>query len=101
MSIKDFKATEHPHIVKIRGKSGIWQAAIKNTAIRVWAIIGQYKRGLNEWELLKSFPSINTAQLHDAISYYHDHKQEIEEFVELNERAYHDYLMQKGELIEN
>jgi len=40
--------TEHPHSVKIWGASGIWQAAIKGTYIRVWALIGCHKRGMDE-----------------------------------------------------
>lgn len=34
---------------------------------------------MDEWEILKGFPTITAAQLHDAISYYHDYKEEIEE----------------------
>lgn len=92
MKTFDCQTTEHPHIAKIKGKSGIWQAVIKGTYIRVWAIIGHYKRGLDEWEILKGFPTITSAQLYDAISYYHDHKEEIEKFVDANERAFHEYL---------
>jgi len=97
MDTSKFRTTEHPHIIKILGKSGIWQAAIKGTYIRVWAIVGHYKRGRDEWEILKAFPTLNYAQVHDAISYYHDHKEEIEEFIEANERAYDEYLAKERE----
>lgn len=91
MSKVIYKKTDHPHIVKIKGASNIWQAVIKGTYIRVWAIIGLYKRGMDEWEILKGFPTITPAELHDAISYYHDHKQEINRFIAENERSYLDY----------
>jgi uncharacterized protein (DUF433 family) len=95
MDNKKVQPTEHPHTVKILGASGIWQAAIKGTYIRVWALIGCHKRGMDEWEILKSFPTITAAQLHDALSYYHDHKSEIEDFIEANERAYDEYLTEE------
>ncbi len=97
MSNEKFQPTEHPHIVKILGPSGIWQAVIKGTYIRVWALVGCHKRGMDEWEILKSFPTITVAQLHDALSYYHDHKDEIEEFIEANERAYDELLTEADE----
>jgi len=90
--------TEHPHIVKILGPSGIWQAAIKGTYIRVWALVGCYQRGMDEWEILQGFPTITAAQLHDALSYYNDHKNEIDDFMQANERAYDDELTDESEL---
>ena len=50
MKTQNYKSTAHPHIVKIQGKSGISQAVIKGTYICVWAFIGYYKRGMDEWE---------------------------------------------------
>jgi len=102
MDASDYQQTEHPHIVKILGPSGIWQAVIKGTYIRVWALVGCYKRGMDEWEILRGFPTITAAGLHDAIAYYHDHRKEIEDFIEANERAYEDYLAgQQGVKLEN
>jgi uncharacterized protein (DUF433 family) len=97
MDAENIKPTEHPHIVKVLGASGIWQAAIKGTYIRVWALAGCYKRGMDEWQILQSFPTITAAQLHDALSYYNDHKEEIEDFIKDNEQAYEDYLAEVGE----
>jgi len=98
MNSEKFQPTEHPHIVKILGASGIWQAAIKGTYIRVWALVGCHKRGMDEWEILRGFPTITAAQLYDALSYYNDHKNEIEEFIEANERAYDELLAEDGEV---
>jgi len=90
--------TEHPHITKILGASGIWQAVIKGTYIRVWALVGCHKRGMDEWEILKGFPTITAAQLYDALSYYYDHKDEIEEFIEANERTYDELSTEEYEV---
>ena len=92
MNADKIQPTEHPHIVKILGPSGIWQAAIKGTYIRVWALVGCYKRGMDEWEILQGFPTITAAQLHDALSYYNDYKDEIDGFIQDNEQAYEEYL---------
>ncbi len=97
MTADTIQPTEHPHIVKILGPSGIWQAAIKGTFIRVWALAGCYKRGMDELEILQGFPTISAAQLHDALSYYNDHKGEIEDFIQANERAYDEELITKPE----
>ncbi len=97
MDADKIQPTEHPHIVKILGPSGIWQAAIKGTYIRVWALVGCYKRGMDEWEILQGFPTINAAQLHDALSYYNDHKDEIDGFIRDNERAYDEHLNEDWE----
>jgi len=33
-------------------------------------------------EVLWDFPQLNSAQIHDALSYYHDHKQEMDVLLE-------------------
>jgi len=97
MNADTIQSTEHPHIIKVLGPSGIWQAAIKGTYIRVWALVGCYKRGMDEWEILQGFPTITAAQLHDALSYYNDHKDEIDDFIRTNERAYEEDLTEERE----
>lgn len=97
METDKIQLTEHPHIVKILGPSGIWQAAIKGTYIRVWALVGCYKRGMDEREILQGFPTITAAQLHDALSHYNDHKDEIDNFIQDNEQAYEEYLTEERE----
>ncbi|NUO84321.1 DUF433 domain-containing protein [candidate division KSB1 bacterium] len=98
MSTERFQPTEHPHVDKILGASGIWQAVIKGTYVRVWALVGCHKRGMDEWEILRGFPTITAAQLCDALSYYNDHKDEIEAFIEKNERAYDGLLNEEQEV---
>jgi prefoldin subunit 5 len=36
--------------------------------------------------------------LYDALSYYYDHKDEIEDFIEANERAYDELLSEADEV---
>lgn len=72
------KITEHRHIVKDPGIcSG--SAAIAGTRIPVKAIVVHYQSGMPLEDILEGFPLITPAQFFDALSYYHDHKHEIEQ----------------------
>ncbi|MCI0691220.1 hypothetical protein L0337_04330 [candidate division KSB1 bacterium] len=53
---------------------------------------------MDAWDILRGFPTITAAQFYDALSYYYDHKDEIEEFIEANERAYDDLLTEADEV---
>ena len=47
-----------------------------------------YRRGLSVEEILRDFPALHPAEVHDALSYYHDHRAEIDpEIVELTDLA--------------
>ncbi len=70
-------ATEHPHIVKIADVCG-GRPIIKTTRTPVQAIVEYYRLGLNAYEILTELSHITEAQLHDALSYFYDHKEEIE-----------------------
>lgn len=75
--------TEHYHIIQddeILGGKPI----IKGTRIPVRAIVGYYKLGMTVEEILDGFPELTPAQVFDALSYYHDHKYEMEQEIEEN-----------------
>ena len=78
-------ATDHPHIRKIVGSSGLEQAVIAGTGLRVWSIIDQYQMGLAVEEILNHWDFLTPAQLFDAVAYYHDHKTEIEQTMRQNQ----------------
>ena len=88
--------TEHPHIEKIKGKAGRWQAVVKGTYIRVWALISCYKRGMDAWEMSRHFPTLTLAQIYDAISYYHDHQEEIDDLISENKLAYDQWKQEQS-----
>ena len=68
--------TEHPYIVKVKGICG-GRPIIKDTRTPVQAIVEYYRLGMNTAEILTELPYLTEAQLHDALSYFHAHKEEI------------------------
>ena len=70
--------TEHPHIDRVSGVCG-GEPKIKGTRIPVWIIAGWESMGMNLDEITAMYPNIDAAQVHDALSYYYDHKAEIDE----------------------
>jgi uncharacterized protein (DUF433 family) len=72
--------TEHPHIVRAEGIRG-GRPVIKNTSIEVALIVKLYKKGDSADEILSAYPHLSPAAVYDALSYYHDHQEEIEKFI--------------------
>ena len=73
--------TEHKYIVKDE-KIYSGSPHIKGTRIPVKAIVIHYQSGMSLEDILEGYPSINPAQLFDALSYYHDNKEEIEKDIQ-------------------
>ena len=75
--------TEHPYIIKnpeVCGGSPI----ISGTRITVRLIAARVKSGDSAEDILRDYPHLTLAQVHDAISYYFDHKEEIEQEIQEN-----------------
>ncbi|HHH41401.1 MAG TPA: DUF433 domain-containing protein [Chloroflexi bacterium] len=80
--------TSHPHIVKIEGVCG-GEAVIEGTRIAVWHIVGYYyKVGMSVEEILADWDALTPAQVFDALAYYHDHREEIEQALWENSYEY-------------
>lgn len=77
--------TEHPYVVKTTGVCG-GRPLIKGTRTPVQAIVEYYRLGMDTYHILTELPSITEAQLHDALSYFYDHKEEIEIGIEADHR---------------
>jgi len=75
------KTIEHKYIIK---NSKIYSGSpiIIGTQIPVKAIIVHYQSGMAIEDILDGYPSLTPAQLFDALSYYHDNKEEIEKDIE-------------------
>lgn len=75
--------TEHPYIVR---KSGVCGSSpiIDGSRITVRLIAQLVKTGSSAEEILTSYPHLSLAQIHDAISYYFDHREETEWEIEDN-----------------
>jgi uncharacterized protein (DUF433 family) len=72
------KAARHPYIKtdrKIRGGEPV----IAGTGIRVLDIAIKYEiMGMSPEDIIISFPHLNLSQVHDALSYYYEHKDTID-----------------------
>ncbi|MCL4456381.1 MAG: DUF433 domain-containing protein [Nitrospirae bacterium] len=73
--VKQFK---HPYITidrKIRGGEPI----IAGTGIRVLDIAVRYEiMGMSPEDIIIALPHLTLSQIHDALSYYYEHKEEID-----------------------
>lgn len=76
---------KHAYIETITTISGT-QAILKNTRIPVHIIIGYLHAGETPESLAEHIlPHLTFAQIYDALSYYYDHREEIDQ--ELNENT--------------
>ena len=72
-------APKHAY-VEVIARAGGDQAVIKGTRIAISMIIGYLNLGETPESLVTEvMPHLNLAQIYDAISYYHNHKEEIDE----------------------
>jgi uncharacterized protein (DUF433 family) len=76
--------TEHPHIVKVADVCG-GAATIRGTRVPVWVLVEYARGGHSPAELQEFYPHLTLAQIYDALSYWHDHPDEIEEEIRQNQ----------------
>ena len=84
---------EHAYIEVVEKITGS-QAMIKGTRVPVSIIIGYLRMGETPQSLVENvLPHLTLAQVYDALSYYHDHQDEIEqEMIENTEEYGRAYL---------
>lgn len=76
-------ATAHKYIVTNRRILG-GEPIIAGTRTPVRAIVEIYRSGVSAEEIPVRLPHLTQAQVFDALSYYSDHKPEINEYIERN-----------------
>ena len=83
--------TEHPHIVRRMGAAGE-TAVLAGSNIGVWFIVRQLRTRDTPEDIVASLPHLTLAGIYDAMSYYHDHRAEIDPIIEYGDRmdALHD-----------
>ena len=91
--------TEHPHIVRETGVR-FGEPIIRDTGMPVWLVAGMYKRGDSIEEIAKAYPHIPLAGLHDALSYYYDHKKEVDRVI-ASQRKSKAALKAEGYVLDN
>jgi len=69
--------TVYSHVTKQPGVRG-GRACVDDTRIAVVDIVALLKQGHSAEQMLVAYPSLNLAQVHAAISYYYENKDEIE-----------------------
>lgn len=79
----DPTSSEHPCIVRTEGVCG-GRPRIKDSRISVGTIAGLYRQGEPVCEILATYPHLDPRAVHDAIGYYLDHRQEIDDEIEAN-----------------
>lgn len=77
----------HLHIEKKKGVCG-GEPVIAGTRISVGFIAELEKSGYTADEIVTMYPHITHAQVYDALSYYYDHKEEIDKIIEENKEEY-------------
>jgi len=84
----------HPYITS-RKDIGQGRPIIAGTRTRVSNIIAYYKLGFSPEELAREFPHLTLSQIHDALSYYYEHQEEIDKEIEEDSEGYVKKLVQK------
>ena len=72
------KANGHPYVERKKRVCG-GRPVIRATRFPVSSIVWNHKLGLTVEEILREFPQLTPAQVYDALSYYYDHRAEIED----------------------
>ena len=75
------KAIGHLHIIMKKDICG-GAPIIKGTRTSVANIAGYYLMGLSPEEIQRELPHLNPAQVYDAIAFYFDHKEMIDQDLE-------------------
>lgn len=78
----------HPYIERVPGICG-GSAIIKGSRTPVRAIVGYYKMGMSVEDILDALPHLKACEVYDALSFYHDHTEELEQEIEENEDVVH------------
>jgi uncharacterized protein (DUF433 family) len=76
-------ATEYKYIVKDDELLG-GEPFIKGTRTPLRAVVENWRLGLSPEEIVIHLPHLTLAQVFEALSYYSDHKEEINKYIETN-----------------
>ncbi len=73
--------TVHPYIT-YRDDIGGGRAIIAGTRTRVSNIVAYHRLGLSAEELAHEFPHLTLSQIYDSLSYYYEHREEIDKEID-------------------
>jgi uncharacterized protein (DUF433 family) len=75
--------TEHLYVVRDEQILG-GEPIVKGTRTPVRAIVEMWRMGMSPEEIVMGLPHLTLAQVFDGLSYYSDHRDEINEHIEWN-----------------
>jgi uncharacterized protein (DUF433 family) len=78
--------TTHPHIVKMEGYQG-GEPMVRSAHVTVRTIVEQTRLGTTPEEFVRDHPPMTLAEFYDALSYYYDHTEEMEEIIKEQREA--------------
>jgi uncharacterized protein (DUF433 family) len=88
----------YSHVTKQPGVRG-GKACIDDTRIAVADIVALLKAGKIPTEMLAAYPSLNLAQVHAAISYYYENRDEIEATFAKDDEAETEHERRRAEYV--
>lgn len=66
--------------VYIEARPGVQggEPCVRGTRVPVWVLAAMHKQGDTAEEILEALPNLSAAQVHAALSYYYEHRVEID-----------------------
>lgn len=88
----------YSHITKQPGVRG-GKACIDDTRIAVVDVVALLTQGLGDQQIVERYPSLNLAQVHAAISYYYENRDELAGDLAEDDDAEADHERRKAEYL--
>mgnify|MGYP001426169834 CR=1 FL=1 len=86
--------TEHPHIVRSAASRG--EPVVAGAGISVRAIVELMRLYADPVRVGEALPDLSLGQIYDALSYYHDHQEEVEGWITRNEEKANWLILGRG-----
>lgn len=93
--ISDLAAQPITYIESRPGVQG-GEPCIKGTRIPVWVLAALHKQGDTAEEILEAYPNLSAAQVHAALSYYYEHRVEVDVMIAA-QNTHHDRIRGSAE----
>jgi uncharacterized protein (DUF433 family) len=78
MSTEPVADVVHPYVERRPGVQG-GRPVIKGSRFPISSVVQNHRRGLSVDEIIDIFPWLRPEELYDALSYYYDHRAQIEQ----------------------
>ncbi len=88
----------YSHVTKTPDVCG-GQPCIDGTRVRVKNIVALHQEGFTPEQMLTQYPSLSLAQVHAALAYYYDNRDEIEAALDEDERAGEDFERRRADYL--